>query len=117
MKTYLLFPVLIISLFISTITYAANKETRPGTPATISVKGVVLDQDTKEKLAGVTISVGPDEQKIYSEADGTFSIEGLPQGTWSITFRCISYKEKTITVDTQDLKKGKLNLQLEPVTP
>ena len=82
-----------------------------------NIKGVVLDQRTQEKLAGVSIQIGSSQEKIYSDPDGSFVISNFEPGNNTITVKCISYKDKVVSLDMKDLKKGKFNVLLEPVLP
>jgi outer membrane receptor protein involved in Fe transport len=51
-----------------------------------TVKGLIADPDTKEGAAGATIETkGPENKTIFSEADGTYSLD-LPPGAYTIIF-------------------------------
>ena len=90
----------------------------PSSPAEkFNIKGVILDQQTHEKLAGVSIQIGSSQEKIYSDPDGSFVISNFEPGKNTITVKCISYKDKEVSLDMKDLKKGKFNVLLEPVLP
>ena len=104
-------------LLITSTSFAGIKEPKASPVSAITLKGLVVDQSTNEKLAGVTIQIGNNPEKIYSEPDGSFVIPNLDPENNTITIKCISYKEKKVTVDPKNLKKGKLNVKLEPVLP
>ena len=111
-----------IVMLVAVLAVAGNKKESKANPDALSttafnVKGVVSDQLTREKLAGVTIQIGSDQEKIYSNPDGSFIIPNLKPGNNSITVKCISYKDKELTLDDKTLKKGKLTVILEPVLP
>jgi hypothetical protein len=116
--------IITISIVIATAVpaLAGNKKESKANPdalsaTTFNIKGIVSDQLTREKLAGVTIQIGSDQEKIYSNPDGSFIIPNLKPGNNSITVKCISYKDKELTLDDKTLKKGKLTVILEPVSP
>jgi uncharacterized membrane protein len=97
---------------------AAKKEPKLSGPATqSSLSGVILDKDSNEKLAGVTIQLTETDQKIYSNAKGEFTLEGIEPGTYKVKINCISYKDKEVTVKVAKTQNEKLKILLNPVTP
>ena len=96
---------------------AEKKESKPEATTTLTIKGIVQDQLTREKLAGVSIQIGTSEETIYSDPDGAFMLPDFEPGTTTIKVKCISYKEKEITLDSKSIKKGKFSVSLEPILP
>lgn len=117
MKTirYLLLSVL-VSLASITLFAVNGTEGTNGT-VTVSLTGTILDKVTKEALPGVAIQVVNSDVKIYSDPDGTFSLNGLKPGAFKLKVTCISYKEKVISVDVDSSGKNTLSVQLESVEP
>lgn len=66
----------------------------------VSVAGTVLDQESREALAGAAIVI--DGQKIYSDLDGHFDLPQLPQGVYKATVYLISYQPISIDLDLQN---------------
>jgi TonB family protein len=55
----------------------------PPPPAAIAtLRGVVVERGTRQPLAGVSVSVG--ERSAHTDAEGRFSLEGLPPGTTKV---------------------------------
>jgi hypothetical protein len=105
-------------LLFSATTIAAKKGPKPSGPATQStLSGVVFDKDSNEKLAGVTIQLTETDQKIYSNAKGEFTLDGIAPGTYKVKINCISYNDKEMTVKVSKTQNEKLKVLLNPVTP
>jgi hypothetical protein len=91
------------------------KTSGPSTQSTLS--GVILDKDSNEKLAGVTIQLASTDQKIYSNSKGEFTLDGIEPGTYKVKVNCISYKEKEVTVKIEKAQNEKLKILLNPILP
>ena len=88
------FVIALIALF-SIEGIAAEKGPKTSSLSTLSsLSGVVIDKDSNEKLAGVTIQLSSTDQKIYSNSKGEFNLDGIEPGTYKIKVNCISYKDK-----------------------
>ena len=66
---------------------------------TSSVRGTVKDETTGETLPGVKVMVeGLATPKVgMTDFDGKFNLQGIPVGTYSITFKYATYNTKNIT--------------------
>lgn len=118
MKSYS-FIILTVAFFIMVTvpSLAGKKESKLNPTLTVTVRGVVLDRMTREKLAGVSIQTESNQEKIYSDPDGSFVISNLEPDNNIIKVKCISYKDKEIKLDMKSLRKGKFNVLLEPILP
>lgn len=89
-KTFLLFVLFICSLSL----YAQNGQ----------VSGQVLDEN-RQPLPGVTISVQGTTIGTSTNADGVYTLTGVPLGTQTVTFNFIGYEELqrsvNVTANTQ----------------
>ncbi len=56
-----------------------------------SVKGTVLDRETREGLPNVTVVVMGTQNGASTDEKGRFTISGLPAGTYSLQFRLVGY--------------------------
>lgn len=63
--------------------------------AQVTVKGVVIDKDTKESLIGATISVPAEKKDVITDLDGSFTLKLSKVGD-PITISYIGYHSKTI---------------------
>jgi iron complex outermembrane receptor protein len=97
---------------------AANKGPKKSGPVTQStLSGVILDKDSNEKLAGVTIQLTSTDQKIYTNSKGEFTIDGIEPGTYTVKVNCISYKDKEVTVKIEKAQDEKVKILLNPIMP
>ena len=97
---------------------AAKKNTKKPAPSTQSpLSGVILDKESNEKLAGVTIQLASTDQKIYTNSKGEFTIDGVEPGTYKVKVNCISYKDKEVTVKIEKSENEKLRILLNPIMP
>ncbi|MFA5973112.1 MAG: TonB-dependent receptor [Lentimicrobiaceae bacterium] len=84
-----------ILLFISTMSFA-RLESMPG-KATLS--GKITDSKTGETLPGVTIYIPDLKTGTFSNIDGTYKIENLPQTKVLVQVSFIGYKSITVYID------------------
>lgn len=118
MKKKSLFIVLILTTIFGTIGFASKKGPKTSAPSTqSSISGVVLDKDSNEKLAGVTIQLASTDQKIYSNSNGEFNLKGIEPGTYKVKVNCISYKDKEVTVKITKAENEKMKILLNPIMP
>jgi len=71
--------------------------------------GRIMDNKTSETLAGAVISFNG--KKTYSDLDGNFRIENLPEGKGQIAISLISYENQNLIVDLS--KSDLLNIKLK----
>ena len=115
---YSLFAILFSFFFLSgMLLMASAKKPKPGPTGLSSISGVIFDNDTHEKLAGVTVCFADSSQKIFTDAQGGFTLEGIAPGTYKIKINCISYKDKEITVKVSPSLEENLKIQLNTVEP
>ncbi|MEL7834222.1 TonB-dependent receptor [Fodinibius sp. Rm-B-1B1-1] len=70
------------------------------------IKGTVTD-DNNEAVAGVNVAFPQLNRGTYTKADGSYTIKGLPSGTYTLVFSFVGYENQNKEVR---LKKG------EPLT-
>lgn len=93
----------------------------PATPvapaATATIRGSLIDNNTKEGLPAATIQVrgvpGGDITTV-AELDGTYSI-ALPPGTYTIVFSTPEYVELQRSVTVADKATADISINLDPV--
>ena len=83
------------------------------------IKGVVIDQKSKETLIGAVITAVPgngsknatqekDGIKAVTDIDGNFSLQNLKDGTYTLYIKYVGYK--TQKIDGVQLKGGKWSI-------
>ncbi|MCL6295939.1 TonB-dependent receptor [Jejuia spongiicola] len=77
-----------------------------------TIKGTVIDADTKQGLALVNIYLTDIEKGTYTNEQGFFSIENLPSGTYNIVVSIIGYGTKSLDVTIPI--KDNISISLSP---
>jgi len=85
--------------------------------ATATIRGSLIDNNTKEPLPAATIQItgvpGGDITTV-AELDGTYAIK-LPPGTFTIVFSTPEYVAATRTFTVVDQQTAELSINLDPV--
>lgn len=89
---------------------------KPAEAASVTIKGTVIDNNTKVGLPAATIQLqGPaGAQTIATELDGSFTLTLAP-GTYEIVFSTAEYIEIKRTVTVTANQKLELDINLDPV--
>ena len=61
-----------------------------------SIQGIVQDEQSKEPLIGVAVSVKEKDVKTVTDIDGNFEINGLKNGTYTLIVSYIGYRTRQI---------------------
>lgn len=99
------------SLSIAMGTAYAGGENPPAKP-NCTITGTVVDLESGETLAGVTVSVEGTDIKAYTDLDGNFSIQGVKPGNYDLVFSMISYKNSLVENMEVGKDKGQ-NLEIK----
>ncbi|WP_075340341.1 carboxypeptidase-like regulatory domain-containing protein [Tenacibaculum agarivorans] len=82
---------IILTVFLSLVTLT-------GLLAQSTVKGVVKDSNSEEVVQGVSISIEGRKESQLTKADGTFSLQGLPDGKFIVTLKKEGYETQNYPV-------------------
>ncbi|RED94949.1 TonB-dependent receptor [Marinoscillum furvescens] len=96
------FTILIMSLlFISFRSYSQS-----------TVQGRVMDADSGQPLIGATAMLEGTSKGATTDTNGTFAIQGVEDGTYSLTISYVGYSDFTqkVTVDGADVRLGELSM-------
>jgi hypothetical protein len=115
-KIFLL-AIAIVSLFNFNVSASKKSSGTSGPSTRASFSGVVIDRNSNEKLAGVTIQMAETNLKIYSNSKGEFTLDRIEPGTYKVKINCISYKDKEMTVKVTKSQKDKVKILLNPIEP
>jgi len=74
----------------STFLLIAQNET-----CSYTIRGKVIDEETKELIPFVTVRVSGTEKYTYTDENGYFSIEGLCSENNTLIISCLGYNETT----------------------
>jgi hypothetical protein len=85
-----------------TLALSGCKEATLGPELTGTIEGRVLDLVTGQPLAGAGITTAPPSGALVTDADGSFVIEDLPAGNYTITASRNGYRTNTVTVSVRE---------------
>lgn len=90
------FPFLLFCLITAT-SFAGDSEKKSKSERSIcSYTGVVLDAENAEALTGATIKVVELDREVFADFDGNFTLENIPEGTYTLEISFVSYDTKII---------------------
>jgi hypothetical protein len=73
------------------------------------IRGLVMDQNTNEVLAGAIITANG--QKVYTDLDGNFRLPNSIHGKCELKISFISYQDQTLVVDANQSRTLEIKLQ------
>ncbi|MDA3905190.1 MAG: carboxypeptidase-like regulatory domain-containing protein [Bacteroidales bacterium] len=95
------------------LSVSATEKGKPEMAATVSMEGTIVDADTQETLAGVSIKVVGTDLEVKTDLDGNFTICGLSPGEYNIEISYISYKETKAVLPLSNNTQKHINLSLK----
>ncbi|MBN2213055.1 MAG: carboxypeptidase-like regulatory domain-containing protein [Bacteroidales bacterium] len=105
----------IAGLLISSVAFSVEKEnpSAPKSKSTTSVAGMVVDKETGESLAGVTIRFSGISQVVYTDLEGKFEIQDVIPGIYELEAALISYKQSSNKVKLAPGNGNNIEVELE----
>ena len=81
-----------------------------------TIKGKIVDSQTKEPLVGATVMLEGTSEGVAADLDGSFTLKTGQTGKQTLTFRCVGYKElkKEVTLG-KELNLGTIALETESI--
>ncbi|HET7115503.1 MAG TPA: TonB-dependent receptor [Hanamia sp.] len=79
-----------------------------------TIKGYVYDVTAGAPLAGATVHLEPTGKYATSGLDGSFTINNIPEGTYTITVNYVSFKTFTIFVEINKNKSARIVAEMVP---
>lgn len=108
--------IFMLAFLSSGMVMAENRKDLGNPPATISLQGKVIDHETMEELAGVTVELAGTDIKTYTDIDGNFKIDNVQPGRYTLNISYISYKEKSLKdLDLSNPEDDNVEIELEQV--
>ncbi len=81
----------------ATFSFAINTNAQIGnTDYTQTIKGIVIDADSKKPLSGVTILLQSGGKTTTSNSEGNFSFKQIPTGKYTLVITMVGYEANTI---------------------
>jgi len=90
----------------------AETQSKPAVESTLS--GIITDQLSGEKLAGVAVRIEGTENVCYTDFDGNFKFKNLKPGNYKLDVEMISYKKietKKIDINPGEVHDLSINLK------
>jgi hypothetical protein len=119
MKKQILTTVLAIGVTIGAMatdkkkTEAVSTSNEPVIASSVCLTGIIVDEKSKETLAGVEVMIEGTQLKTYTDFEGNFSFDGLKPGTYKVITNYVSYNQTTSRqVDLKTNEMHSLNLEL-----
>lgn len=101
-----------IAFLLTGILYANGGESKD--PQVISLKGVVVDKDSKEALVGVKVIIEELDLELYTNLQGQFELKDVTPGQYNFQVSYISYKDETITQNVDLSNKSTIKIEIDP---
>ena len=78
-----------------------------------TIKGVVIDTITGDRLPGATIAIKKQSLGTYANANGEFILNNVPAGSNTLTISYLGYKTQELVVSVSAKETKIINLKLE----
>lgn len=81
-----------------------------------SIKGRILDKETRETISGALVTLVGTDIKTYSDLDGNFSFDNIEAGSYKIRVSYISFGTITISsIEIKDSETKNISITLKPL--
>ena len=83
-----------------------------------SISGIVIDANNEEPLTGATIFIEETKNGIAADRNGGFTMDGLKDANYKITFSYLGYNSQTQTINitAENRNRKKMVIRLAPVS-
>lgn len=78
------------------------------------IDGIVIDSETDNPIPRVSLSTNPPSNSITSSNDGTFSLNNLPVGNYTIQARKSGYSNVSVSVNVQEDRVANAQIVMVP---
>lgn len=82
-----------------------------------SISGIVTDEETREPLKGVTISLTPSGETKVTGSDGSYTFQELGPEEYTVTFKKDGYETDTKKINVQAGVSSKADMTLAKLQP
>lgn len=93
-------PLLLIVIFM--LSLSGCKEDPVSVTSYGNISGQVIDTETGTGIANVNITTSPGTNSIITASDGTFMLEGVEVGSYTISATRNGYQRKTVTISVRE---------------
>lgn len=78
-----------------------------------SIDGQVLASDTQQGIGGVNITTSPATNSIMTKSDGSFSLNEVPTGSYTINAEKAGYISKSVSIKVREDKTASAQIFME----
>lgn len=78
------------------------------------IEGIVIDGETDEGITSANITTTPATNAIFTESDGTFSINNIPTGSYTIQARKNEFRSSSVSVAVREGKVASAFISMNP---
>ena len=78
------------------------------------IEGIVLNSETEEGVSSVNITTAPASNSILTESDGTFTINNVPTGNYTIQARKNNFANSSVSVAVREDQTAIARIMLNP---
>ncbi len=79
-----------------------------------SIEGQVLNSETEEAIRGANITTNPATNSITTNEDGTFELNEVPTGQYSVSAKKSDFKSSSVSVRVNENKAATAQIYLDP---
>jgi hypothetical protein len=79
-----------------------------------SIEGQVFNSDTEEGIRGVNITTNPATNSITTSEDGTFELNEVPTGQYSVSAQKSDFESSSVSVRVRENKAATAQIYLDP---
>ena len=95
--------IILISLFVASVPYAVAQQNDPKPIINATLAGTIIDADSKEPIAGVTIQLDAVTHQVKSDRDGKFQFVTGQKLPLTIIVSYIGYETQKLVIDSSPI--------------
>jgi len=103
---------LLLSLLVALAVVGCDEET-VGPETRGSIEGQVQDASTNEPISGASITTSPPTQSVLSDDDGTFALNDVSTGNYTVEVSKTDYQTRNVTVNVRENQTASATVLLE----
>lgn len=82
--------------------------------STRTLTGKVNEAGTTETLSGVKVSIKGTSLFTFTDKEGNFILDNLPEGNFEIEFSLVSFSTEKLQLDPLEISDNKIDVSLNP---
>lgn len=103
---------LLLSLLVALAVVGCDEET-VGPETRGNIEGQVQDASTNDPIAGASITTSPPTQSVLSGNDGTFTLNDVSTGNYTVEVSKTDYQTRNVTVNVRENQTASATVLLE----